>query len=106
MKLYALKVDRGSWDDWSSFIVGIFDNKEKAEEELNKWKMTVKSQQQKYSGEERDDFEDELDLNLGKKGELPTHLQEYLNWRAVWCGWNTEQFSIEEFQLNQTKEFL
>jgi hypothetical protein len=107
-KIWIVEGSRGEWDDWTWFIVGIYDNKQVANDELNRIVNELTDLQNKYSKDETL----RLDLELSKyfKSEeylktetLTNELNEFYDWKygADPMNYNIENFTINEYDINK-----
>lgn len=100
-KVYAVRVDKGSYDDWVRYVISVFDCPHKASEEKNRLIAHVKMMQVKYSKEEMDRLDDELYTDNPSK-----EAREFEDWayNRGWSDWNTDSFDVVEYELNKTHE--
>jgi len=113
IKVYGVKLDKGSWDDHVSWVAGLFDSAERAEEEKRRMVDHVKMMAAKYSKEENEKLDEELDKWFDdNKGmdlkDAPKHIRDYYHWCCddEWRDFNTNSFCVQEFILNKPIDII
>lgn len=112
MKLYLLHGTKGSWDSFEKFNIGIYNSHEKAEEEKQKLIKELTILSNKYTPEEAEKYEDEIEeIFYGSSSseeddqiKLPDYLEEFRNWefRFKFEEYNLKDFKITEMEINQS----
>jgi hypothetical protein len=107
MKLYLVTGSKGSWDDFSWFIIGVYADPQKADEAKRRFvdhiQMLLQANPCPVSEEDQKKIDSDSDLD----GEIE---DAYDNWR--WgtvrdlIEYNMDSFRVEEIEANQMIEPL
>lgn len=60
-KLYVIEGNSGAWDDYRTFIVGIYETSAMAEEEKRKYLTKITEWKNRYTPEENEKYDEETD---------------------------------------------
>ena len=106
MKLYIIEGTSGSWDDHCWFIVGIYDEHEKAQKVLDELLDKINKINSKYSQEYVDNYRNDL-LNSEEELEEVEVFSEFEKWYFSGVkNFNLKDFKIYETELNDLDKYF
>jgi len=101
-KVYVLIGSSGIWDDYSTWVIGVYSSEEIAKQEKEKYDRSIIYDKDKYSKEEEikyEEMEDEI-LERSLSEEYPQELQDYVDWKMRGYE-HLHKAKIEEFELDK-----
>jgi len=99
-KVFVIKADKGSWDDFQTIILDIYKNKESANHRVIELQKEAEVLRNKYTSEEVEELSlqsDEWDYWHPSGGFMPDDIKEFNKW-----AYHTDFYSnirIEEYDL-------